>query len=130
MASRLDAYRAEIIFDTYDSDLKMFKKVKRRGKKYQTSVDTQIDLFSIAILAEALNRTPQVVICWEKEGVFPTPMYVVSNEKKRWYSRAQILGIQQILYKQKITKGRFFDRGKFLGEVRERFTKFDLEVAE
>jgi len=126
-------FLAKIHFDVYDRDTKMIKRVERRGRRFKVTADTEVDLFPISVLAEALDRTTQTIMQWERLGLFPKPMYIVTEtiRIRRWYSRDQILGIVKLMKRYKKAKktaiGMHFDKEGFLAAVREQFARFDIE---
>ncbi len=95
-----------IIFEKKDRDYigynpklpkHVFKKVQRKGHFY--SVDNErVELFTISVLAEALDRNVACVSEWERAGKFPRPLFTVPNKgtRRRWYSAAQILNMHRI----------------------------------
>lgn len=118
---------AEIAFEVFDKDTLLYKTVRRHGRRFKTTVDTEVDLFPVSVLAESIGRTIQTIILWEREGLFPAPMYVVPDtRKKRWYSRDQILGLARLMKRYNLIKKPYFDKHSFLTEVRSHFAKFDL----
>lgn len=119
-----------ITFDVWDADMRQWKPVTRNGKKYRLDTDVDIDLFPIRVLAEAIGRTPQTIVIWEREGLFPGPVYNVQNHRcKRWYSRGQILGVAGAMRRLDCKRGKYFDKDGFLKEVRDNFVNYDLEEA-
>ncbi len=117
--------KAVLEFNVYDKDFGSEKKVKRYGRVFLVG-EKEIELFPIGVLAEIIERSPQTIMIWEKEGGFPKPMYKLPKGKCiRWYSKKQILGIRDLYQKYGRKRGRFFDKTMFLKEVRERFFLFD-----
>lgn len=71
--------------------------VERRGKVFVVG-DREVELFPIRVLAEALDRTSDVIMRWERSGQFPKPIFEVPSEKLcgRWYSKEQITNMHRI----------------------------------
>ena len=62
----------------------------------------EIEFFRIKTLAQALDRTPETLILWEKKELFPKPVLALKDSKIRYYSAAQIINIHTVwAYKYK-----------------------------
>jgi hypothetical protein len=117
--------RATLEYNIYDKDFQQQRKVKRFGRVFIVG-EKEIELFPVGVLAEIIDRTPQTITMWEKQGVFPRPMYKLPSGKcTRWYSKNQILGIQKIYKEVGPTKSRHFDKERFFSEVKRNFFIFD-----
>ena len=87
-----------------------------------------IKLFPLRVLAAAIDRTQRTITDWEREGIFPKPMYAVpGSNTKRWYSERQILALNEIWMKYRGQgKSAHFDKVAFLRDVAASFYKADL----
>lgn len=120
---------ASITYEVYDADTETKKIVTRYGKRFEVSPGNSVDLFPIRVLAEALGRTAQTIVIWEREGLFPVPMYKVTNHRcKRWYSRDQIFSLVELMRRFDFYKNKYFDKAGFLKEVRGHFYRIELEA--
>ena len=72
--------------------------VTRRGSSWQDGETGEtIELFRIAVLAEALDRTAYTLRKWTKQGLIPKPVFVPQGEKcVHWYTAAQIINCHRL----------------------------------
>ena len=58
----------------------------------------ELEAFPIGVLCGILGRSYRCVYKWEKDYAFPKALYNFEDDgqKKRWYSRAQLLMIQSL----------------------------------
>ena len=117
-----------VAFQVWDKAGKRLRTVERRGKMFEVD-GVYVKLFPIRVMAEAIDRTTRTLGNWERQGLFPKPMFKVPGTNcLRWYSEAQILRLNQIwLEFRDQGKGMHFDRDAFLSRIREVFYKADLE---
>jgi hypothetical protein len=61
---------------------------------------SDMELFTVGQLAQALNRRPVTIRLWERQGVIPRSTYQRNSEdprgRRRLYSRAQVEGMAKI----------------------------------
>lgn len=116
-----------IQFSKWDPDLARYVQVVRKGRVFTVDGKT-IELFRVGVFAEALDRTSQSIERWHKEGSLPTPMFKVPGQREgaRWYSKWQILNIAHLYVTSYDRKNKYFDKKKFLSEVRELWYKMEF----
>jgi hypothetical protein len=91
------------------------------GKKYRAKVfqvqGDEIEIYPLQTLAHAIGRKPPAVTAWEKNGEFPKPLFQISGtalqEKRRWYSRVQILNLHQAHNRFPFSAGKYHLRPLF-----------------
>lgn len=107
------------------------RKVFRPGRLFNVA-GVDLKLFEIRVMAEAIGRTPRTLKDWEREGVFPKPMYVVNGTRcNRWYSERQILHANKVWMKYRQQgKSKHFDRTGFLAEIMEDFYLCDMPLVD
>lgn len=66
-----------------------------------------IELFRIGVLADALDRHPVQIKVWERQKLFPPPLFDVEvkkhatqERKQRWYSSVQIANCHFVMQKK------------------------------
>lgn len=95
--------------------------ITRVGKVYDIN-GRQVELFTIKVLAEAIDRTPQIVIRWERSGSFPAPIFVIKGKKQRLYSKEQIINLHRLmLHRYQFRKAVTFDFKAFCRDVKAIF---------
>ena len=97
--------------------------VRRKGQVFDINGE-KLELFPIGVLAEAMDRSNKCILRWEKDKLFPKPLFKVpgKGEKKRWYSAMQITNCHRIAWhRHKFSKGRHFNPRTFCSEVRSVF---------
>jgi hypothetical protein len=74
-------------------------KVKRAGKKYDLGGDGIVELFTLKVLAEAIDRTTDVVKDWEKKGLVPKSYIKVDGTQKgvRFYHPSQVINFNNLM---------------------------------
>jgi hypothetical protein len=106
--------------------------ITRTGKVYPVG-DVTIELFTVQVLAEAVERTDQSIKAWETEDKFPVPMFRVKGKTFqgspiRFYSGGQILLCNLIYRSMGASKGASFNRKAFAEQVRLYFYRPNLSV--
>lgn len=76
--------------------------VRRRGTLYDLGCEV-VELFPLRVLAEAISRSRDTVIAWEKRGYLPPPLLRVERRRRfendgpwRTYSSGQILAANML----------------------------------
>lgn len=87
------------------------RSLKGVGRIFRLPLDGEpatVDLFPIGVLAAILNRTYRCIYKWEKEHGFPQSLYLIEDDgqKKRWYSRAQLVATRKLYEHYGCLKGR------------------------
>lgn len=121
----------KVDFFVSDGIGKNLRKVFRPGRLFSVQ-GVDLKLFEVRVMAEAIARTPRTLKDWEREGVFPKPMYtVVGTRCNRWYSERQIRHANTVWLKYRQQgKSQHFDREGFLREIAEQFYLVDLPLVE
>lgn len=102
-----------------ETDYAEYRKVTRMGKIFNLPAGGVVELFTIRVFAEAVERKPAVVHLWEREKKLPTPMYQLGAEGKksthRQYSGEQVVAANNLLRFMGIPKngGRKEDKSKY-----------------
>lgn len=108
----------EIRLKKWDKDLGRYVEVTRKGKVYDLD-GRNVELFPVRVLAEALDRTSQSIQRWHREKTLPPPMFKTPGENvNRVYSKWQIINVAHLYVTRYDRKNRYFDKEKFLSEVR------------
>lgn len=72
--------------------------VKRKGVLYDLGGE-QVELFRISVMAEALDRSVEVLKDWTKGKKIPKPLYRIDgNQCSHWYSAAQIINCHRLMH--------------------------------
>jgi DNA-binding XRE family transcriptional regulator len=108
--------------------------VNRKGHLYHIG-NEPLELFTIKVMAEAIDRTDQTIIGWEKKKIFPKPLFALSVKnlkgKRRLYSGVQILNLHNLMwYKYQARKSLTFDVESWSKDVKEVFFQRKLVVDE
>jgi len=119
-----------VVIRVTDPVTKQLRNSTRPGRVF-TVGGVKIKLFPIGVMAEALDRKQRTIIEWEKQKLFPTPMYAVPNSRtKRWYSEAQILACNELWLQYRGNgKSKHFPVEEFLMKIRSFFYKVDIDRA-
>lgn len=106
--------------------------VSRKGAEFQLSDGEIVELFTISVIAEAMDRTPQSLLNWERKGVFPKPLFKAgSDSQKRWYSSTQITNLHRLVWgKYHCRKNHTLDSDQFFGDIKELFYQPDVVLDE
>lgn len=74
-----------------------WRDAKRYGRVYLYDKG-EVELFTVRVLAEALDRSSDTLISWEKDGLLPKPVYQVTGGKHllRFYSGSQVLNLNRL----------------------------------
>lgn len=98
--------------------------VNRRGKMFDVG-GVQIELFTVEVLAEAIDRKSDTIITWEKAGVFPKPVFQLSVRntvgKRRLYSAVQVMNLHHLLWGKYQARKKTLPLEEFLAEVKRVF---------
>lgn len=100
--------------------------MKTTKKKFTIS-GREIDVWSIKHLAEALRRTTQTIVIWERRGKFPKPL-LKTPDGLRWYTRPEIsvYGSLAVTY----GLGSRTDTEEFFRAVFDRYRQLRAQLAE
>jgi hypothetical protein len=103
--------------------------VFRKGHEFQVD-DATIELFTLQILAEAIDRQRETIMEWEKRGLFPKPLFQVAGHRiKRWYSSIQVLNLHNLMWgRYQCRKNQSMDMDSFFSDVRKVFYEHRLVV--
>ena len=71
--------------------------VQRKGSEFELE-GVAVELFTVGILAEAMDRTNQSLLKWEKRGQIPKPMFQLEGNKRRWYSSTQVTNLHRLVW--------------------------------
>lgn len=72
--------------------------MKRVGRLYVVE-GRSVELFPVKVMAEALERGRICLVMWERNELFPKPMYNIAGHRHvRWYSAEQIVNAS-VLYR-------------------------------
>jgi len=104
------------------------------GKKYHGKVfhvqGTELELYPIQALANAVGRRVEAVRVWERQGEIPKPLFRVTGsphqEQRRWYSRTQIINLHQAFNRFPFTAGRPYMRAAFFALVNRLFDEGEV----
>jgi len=107
----------------------IYRDVKREGRWFVVEGE-QLELFQLKVLCQALDRTRETILQWEKDELFPKSMFRVPGSRIiRWYSGVQIINLHNLLhYKYGNTKSLHFQKTAFLQDVQEVF--YEREVTQ
>jgi hypothetical protein len=100
--------------------------VVRKGKMFDVG-GVQLELFYVDVLAEAIDRTKQTVLAWEKAGWFPRPMFSMSTAPgqpgpRRMYSSVQIMNLHYRMHGHyQCRNNHTFDADNWFKDVRKMF---------
>jgi hypothetical protein len=105
-----------------------FVTVRREGALFDLGGDGFIEIFRVGVLAEAVDRSRDRVLEWEKSRLIPPPLFQVHGERWRYYSAAQLVCVNRLAiarfagrrYVPSMTMDMFFDevwKTWFVGEV-------------
>lgn len=114
----------EVILPQFDKRAKQWRVARRRGRVFDVE-GRLIELFPLRVLASTIKKTTHTVRVWERKGMFPRPMYILSFENgqaSRWYSKVQIANIR-VAYRRHNNQKK---RREFLEEVWKVFYKTEL----
>jgi len=85
----------------------------------------EVELYKVGVLAHALDKTTQTIEMWEKDGDFPHPMYKISGTGlghcRRWYSKEQIINVQNVWRHFPYRKGHPATRKEFFDTIKAVF---------
>lgn len=94
-----------ITFDIRDRDhpkhnpkkaTRFWRKVSRVGKVYAVNGE-EIELFTMTVLSEALDREKELLLEWEKAGLLPRPIFQLPDKPLyRYYSATQIINMHRV----------------------------------
>lgn len=107
--------------------------VNRKGKMFDVGGVT-LEMFYVDVLAEAIDRTRQTVLAWEKAGSFPRPMFSMSTVPgqpgpRRLYSMVQITNLHRLMWlKYQARNNHTFDSASWFRDVKLVFYKKALVV--
>lgn len=104
------------------------------GKKYRAHVfipaGKEIELYSVQALARALHRNPHTLYVWERQGLLPKPLFVVTGtplqEMRRWYSREQIVNLWQVWNRFPYANGRSQFKAAFFTALKMVFDEGEI----
>lgn len=112
--------------------------VARKGKMFDIG-GQPVELFTLEVLAEAIDRTSYTVLEWERAGKFPRPVYRLNGvsehtARKRLYSSVQIMNLHYLTwdyYKCRKTGGRHshFSTDGYLLDIRNIFYARKIVIA-
>lgn len=109
--------------------------VNRKGKMFDVG-GVSLEMFYVDVLAEAIDRTRQTVLNWEKEGRFPKPMFTISTAKgqpgpRRLYSSVQIQNLHHLMWgKYQCRNNHTFESEAWFADVKKVFYRKMLVVDE
>ena len=104
------------------------------GKKYIGKVydinGEQFEVYRIGALAMALGKNSRTVEKWERDGLFPKPVFQMIVRKgdghcKRWYTRGQILNLHKVWTLFPIARGRGSTKNRFFSTAQKVFYKLN-----
>jgi hypothetical protein len=107
--------------------------VTRKGKMFDVK-GVQLELFSTTVMAEAIDRTRQTLIDWERRGLFPKPIFQISTApgqpgKKRLYASVQVLNLHRLMWnKYQCRSNHTFKSEEWFADVRLIFYRKILVV--
>jgi hypothetical protein len=73
-----------------------FITVRRQGALFDLGGDGTIELFRIGVLAEAVDRSRDRVVEWEKNRLIPPSLFAVHGERWRYVSAAQLTNVNRL----------------------------------
>lgn len=101
--------------------------VNRRGVLYDLGGE-DVELFTVRVLAEALDRSRDTVLTWERRGHLPPPLFRVERPRPterdgdwRMYSATQVVNANTLALRYFGKRRRIDDRrrfAEFVGELR------------
>jgi hypothetical protein len=97
--------------------------VSRKGHHYAIG-DEQVELFTIEVLAEALDRKRVTIIEWEKKKLFPKPVFSLTHgeRRRRLYSGVQVLNLHELMWnKYQARKSNTTDLASFFADAKRVF---------
>jgi hypothetical protein len=74
-----------------------FIKVRREGTLYDVDGAGVLEIFRVGVLCEALNRSRDRVLEWERTRLIPPPLFRVHGERWRFYGAAQIENVNRLV---------------------------------
>lgn len=99
--------------------------VSRRGVLYDLGGE-DVELFTVRVLAEALDRSRDTVLTWERRGHLPPPLFRVERQRRterdgdwRMYSATQVVNANRLALRYFAQRRRLDDRGRFAEFVAE-----------
>lgn len=104
------------------------------GKKHKALIypleGRTIELYRVGALADALEKTSQLIIKWEKDKLFPKPLYRMQGSGfgncKRWYSKEQIVNLRKVWMLFPLRKGAGRHKNNFFKTVHRVFYKTNI----
>jgi hypothetical protein len=78
------------------STRRRFITVRRQGVSFDLGEDGTLELFRVGVLAEAVDRTRDRVVEWEKNRLIPPPLFAVYGERWRYISAAQLTNVNRL----------------------------------
>lgn len=73
-----------------------FITVRREGALFDLGGNGDIELFRVGALAEAVDRSRDRVVEWEKNRLIPPPLFTVHGERWRYFSAEQITNVNRL----------------------------------
>ena len=67
-----------------------------------TYLGATLTVYSIGYFAHIVNRSSDSVRRWERTKVLPTPIFSLPEDKRRWYTAAELYGYAEIFRKSNI----------------------------
>ena len=106
--------------------------VKRKGVIYDLGGET-VELFRIRIMAEALDRSVEVMKDWTRDKKIPKPLYrIEGNQCRHWYSAAQVINCHRLMMGR--YGGRKFlpseELARFWGDIKKAWTSRTVTIDE
>ena len=92
------AHVGEIILPQFDPKSKQWTVQRYLGRVFEVEGVT-IELYPIRVLARTIRRVSFTVRIWERDGLFPKPMFILPyqhGQTKRWYSKVQIANVRAV----------------------------------
>jgi hypothetical protein len=113
----LQKYLPQLKLDATKSSVIAINGQRHKARKYLVG-GTEVELYTVNVLAKALGKTADTVRRWEYSGQLPKPLFqVVGNDnwldQQRWYSRAQILNLHQAILRFPFSAGNYHLREAF-----------------
>lgn len=123
--SRKSIYRVQIWVPSNRRKRTVMKKTMYGRLVEARQTGTLVEVFSISAMAEAMDRRPRTLFRWEKEAGFPKHYVIIGTDNKRWYTRRQVEGVNQIWLQQwAVTRGeRRLDRDELIAAIKPAFYK-------
>lgn len=107
-----------------------YRVVTRKGRTFAVG-DRRVELFTLGVLAEAIDRKTNTIVNWERAGKFPKPLYSVPSSKyKRWYSAEQVMNLHHLMhYRYGNAKTCQFDPQQFFTDVSRVYYESEIVVS-